>query len=79
MSDASSGLKAALVYLCSRRVSLQLLFYGSIVGLFINVVSLVTINVSPATEVVILFNFIGLILLGGFSGYVLLRCLRIDS
>jgi len=79
MSDTSSGLKAALVYLCSHRVSLQLLFYGSIVGLFVNVVSLVTIDVSPATEVVILFNFIGLVLLGGFSGYVLLNCLQIDS
>lgn len=79
MSDDLSGLEGSLVYLCARRFTLQLLFYGSVLGLLVNTASLAVVGVDSPTVVVILLNYVGLVALGVFSGAVLWRCGKIDS
>jgi hypothetical protein len=79
MRDEPTGLEASLVYLCQRKVSLQLLFYGSMLGIVLNTASLRVVDIDSGTGVVVVLNYVGLVVLLAFSGGVVWRCSQFDA
>jgi hypothetical protein len=79
MPEKPTGLEASLVYLCQRKVSLQLLFYGSMLGIVLNTASLGVVGFDSSTGVVIILNYVGLVVLLAFSGSIIWRCAQFDS
>jgi hypothetical protein len=75
MSDREWS-EVMLEFLCLRQRTLYFMFAGSLLGLFLNVLSLTAVDPATTTRVIILLNFVGLIALGAFSGGVLWKCYR---
>ena len=79
MPEEPSGREAALVYLCSRKVTLQLLFYGGILGLVLNTASLAVVGLNSAAGPVVVLNYVGLLFFVVLSGGILWRCTQFDA
>jgi hypothetical protein len=66
--------QAALEYLCARHHTIRLLFIGSLLGLALDLLSLLYTTPGSATHAVAILNLFGLVGLLLFSGGILYRC-----
>ena len=66
-------------YLCARQFRVRLLYLFSWLGLVLNTLSLLLVDVGPAGRVVIAFNYVGLVLLVLGSGLLLWKCRQLAS
>ena len=68
-----------LDYLCAQRVMLPALHIMLWVTLLFNTGAYFVVEGDPGTEVIIAFNFVGIIVLLFASGLVLLKCRQIKT